>query len=48
MADLVYVLVMGAFFVLAALFVTFCERVVGSAGAYEPEREEPPDVAEAA
>ena len=48
MQDIVYVLIMVAFFGLAALFVTFCERIIGSGAAYEGDREEPPEVREAA
>ncbi|HMC08254.1 MAG TPA: hypothetical protein VKL22_02890 [Actinomycetota bacterium] len=48
MADVIFIVIMVAFFALAALFVTFCERIIGSGAAYEGDREEPPEVREAA
>jgi hypothetical protein len=41
-ADLLFVAIMVAFFVLAAIFVAACERIIGSDAAYE----KPAEVAE--
>ena len=48
MADVVFIVIMVAFFALAALFVAFCERIIGSGAVYERGQDEPPQVREAA
>lgn len=40
MADLLFVAIMVAFFVLAATFVAACERIIGTDAAYEKPAEE--------
>ena len=47
-ADLLFVAVMVAFFVLAAAFVAACERIIGSDAAYEKPVEEVAEPQEAA
>ena len=48
MADLLFVAVMVAFFVLAAAFVAACERIIGSDAAYEKPAEDVAEPQEAA
>ena len=48
MADLLFVAIMVAFFILAAVFVAACERIVGPDAAYETPGEEPAEPQEAA
>ncbi len=48
MADLVQVVVMLAFFGLAAVFVTACEKIIGADSSYEGPPEEPAATQDAA
>ena len=48
MADLLYIVIMVAFFALAAVFVAACERIVGTDASYETASEEPAEPQEAA
>ena len=48
MADLLFIAIMVAFFVLAAIFVAACERIIGSDAAYEKPVEEVAEPQEAA
>ena len=48
MADLLFVAIMVAFFVLAAVFVAACERIIGSDAGYEKPAAEVADPQEAA
>ena len=48
MADLLYIVIMVAFFALAAVFVAACERIVGTDVAYETPAVEPAEPHEAA
>jgi len=43
MADVIYLLVVVAFFALAALFVKACEVIIGPDEQAAPERVEPPE-----
>lgn len=47
-ADLLFVGIMVAFFVLAAIFVAACERIIGSDAAYEKPANEVAEPEEAA
>ena len=47
-ADLLFVAIMVAFFVLAAAFVAACERIIGTDAAYEKPVEEVAEPQEAA
>ena len=47
-ADLLFIAIMVAFFVLAATFVAACERIIGSDAAYEKPVEEAAEPQEAA
>ena len=47
-ADLLFVAIMVAFFVLAAIFVAACERIIGSDAAHEKPVEEVAEPQEAA
>jgi len=40
--DLLYVLIMVAFFALAAGFVVACDRIIGSTGPYDARQAEAP------
>ena len=48
MADLLFVAIMVAFFVVAATFVAACERIIGSDAAYEEPVDEVAELQEAA
>ncbi|HEX9315453.1 MAG TPA: hypothetical protein VGA71_08620 [Actinomycetota bacterium] len=48
MADLLFVAIMVAFFILAAAFVAACERIVGPDAAYEKAAEDVGEPQEAA
>ena len=48
MADLLFIAIMVAFFLLAAAFVAACERIIGTDAAYEKPVEDVGEPQEAA